>query len=129
MKITDPIFYIPLKEEFPELDKYFEKQQDNFSLLYVKPKIVDAKSRHEDNGYSLETMFECYRQSISGYDYRDFKTIVHNELNSNKTNDEIMDYFLETFGYGAIDFLTELIEHRYKKINYNSQISGKDILL
>ncbi|XP_056637201.1 activating signal cointegrator 1 complex subunit 3-like isoform X1 [Diorhabda sublineata] len=119
---TDPLFYIPLKEDFPEIDRFLEKpQKDNFSLLYIKPKETNQHVVN-DNGYPLETMFQCYGQSITGYDYRDFKGIVHTELNSNKTNDEVMEYFLETFGYESFDFLTEIIKHRYEKIDYTSQL-------
>ncbi|XP_072381205.1 activating signal cointegrator 1 complex subunit 3-like isoform X2 [Diabrotica undecimpunctata] len=130
IKTINPIFYIPLKEELPELDKTLEKtkksQKDNFSLLYVKPKETE-QNRSSNETYPLETMFECYGQSITGYDYRDFKTIVHTELNSSKSNDEVMEYFLETFGYGSIDLLTEIIRHRNGKIDYSSQQYEGDV--
>ncbi|CAG9864266.1 unnamed protein product, partial [Phyllotreta striolata] len=118
---TDTIFYLPFNEDFPELNGLADnKSKDEFSLLYVKP-TEKPPSKVENGAYPLETMFECYGQSIPGYEFNDFKTIVRNELESTKTNDEIMNYFLETFGYDAIEFLTALIENRGKKIDYGSQ--------
>ncbi|KAJ8967760.1 hypothetical protein NQ314_002643 [Rhamnusium bicolor] len=127
-KPIDPIFYIPLKEDFPELDKTFEKSQKNdFSLLYIKPKERPMETANEDSGYPLEAMFEFYKDVISSYDYREFKAIIYTELNSSRSNDELMEYFLDTFGYAAFDFLTEIIRFRTKKIDYSSSVYENDV--
>ncbi|KAJ8984827.1 hypothetical protein NQ317_013026 [Molorchus minor] len=121
----NPIFYIPLKDDFHELDKALqESQKSDFSLLYVKPRDDSHNNviNNESQAYPLETMFECYKDVMPNYDYREFKSIIHMELNSSRSNDELMEYFLETFGYSAFDFLTEIIKHRQKKIDYSSAI-------
>ncbi|KAJ8934565.1 hypothetical protein NQ318_017264 [Aromia moschata] len=85
-KLIDPIFYIPLKEDFQELDKTLKKAQKNdFSLLYVKPKEEPINNiLSDEQAYPLETMFECYKDVMPNYDYREFKTIIHTELNSSQ---------------------------------------------
>ncbi|XP_018561947.1 activating signal cointegrator 1 complex subunit 3 isoform X3 [Anoplophora glabripennis] len=125
-KSIDPIFYIPLKENLPEIDDLQKQKKKNFSLLYVHPKKPTPNTTNENEAYPLETMFECYRDVIPHYDYREFKAIIHTELNSNRSDDELMEYFLETFGYTAFDFLTEIIRHRNKKIEYGSAIYEND---
>lgn len=120
----NPMLYIPLRDEFPELDRILEKQPKNqFSFLYVKPKEEIQSTPevvHYSDGYALETMFDCYRDSIPHYTYDEFKNIVQRELNSIKSDDEVMGSLLETFGYDVFDFLNEIIRHRYKKIDYDS---------
>nr|XP_023023600.1 uncharacterized protein LOC111511815 [Leptinotarsa decemlineata] len=85
-KSLDPVFYIPLKEQFPELDKTLEQsRRENFSFLYVKPREQNSKSSSGgDPAYPLETMFECYKDLIPSYNYQDFKAIIHTELNSGR---------------------------------------------
>lgn len=124
-KPVNPLFYVPLKEDIPELDDLQKHKKNDFSLLYVHPKKASSNGTTSSEAYQLETMFECYRDVIPHYDYREFKAIIHTELNSNRSDDELMEYFLETFGYMAIDFLTEIIKHRNKKIEYGYTVYGK----
>lgn len=129
-KRLDPLFYIPFREHFPELDILLEKhhQKNGISFLYVEPKEGQNRSNKNDVFiYPLETMFECYKDAFPNYEYEDFKVIVKTELNSMKSDDEVMEYFIETFGYGAIDFLQELIRNRRKKIDYGSTVFGKSL--
>lgn len=124
--ILNPLFYIPFKDNFPLLDDINSKNKKEFSLLYVQPKEeIPLTNQITSSGYPLQTMFECYNDSIPSYNYNEFKTIVMDTLHSSKSNDEILDYFLETFGYGAIEFLTEIIRHRNNKIDYSTPIYGK----
>lgn len=124
---TDPLFYIPFKDDFPALDKLKKRNQKNsFSLLYVQPKEETIKTNCDTNLlYPLQTMFECYKDSIPGYNYSEFKTIILNEFQSTKSDEQIMDSFLETFGYGAIEFLSEIIRHRHNRIDYSVPIFGE----
>lgn len=122
--LHDPLFYIPLKDDFPILNNLVAKKQKDISLLYVQP-VEKTVPKYENNkSYPLQTMFECYKDSIPSYNYNEFKTIILNELQSVKSDEEIMDYFLETFGYGAIDFLAEVIRHR-NKIEYSPPTYGR----
>ncbi|KAJ8917587.1 hypothetical protein NQ315_000070 [Exocentrus adspersus] len=125
-KPVDPMFYIPLREDFPELDNLEKQKTNNLSFLYVHPKKSTTDDVPSNEAYPLQTMFECYKDVIPHYDYREFKAIIHTELNSNRSNDELMEYFLETFGYAAFDFLTEIIKHRNQKIEYSSVLNEND---
>ncbi|CAH0555030.1 unnamed protein product [Brassicogethes aeneus] len=119
----NPLFFIPLKETFPELDKIFQKDQDkNISLCYNQPQATTSKV---NNAFCLEELFECYKTLIPGYNYNEFGPIIYNELSSSKSNDDVMEYFLETFGLKAFDFLNEIINNRGKKINYGPNLVVK----
>lgn len=123
--ILDPMFYIPFEEDSSLLDKLEKRnQQNDFSLLYVEPKD-DTNNRNDTNYiYPLHTMFECYKDSIPSYSYSEFKMLILNELESTKSDQEIMECFVEIFGYESIDFLTEIIRHRNGRIDYNTTIYG-----
>lgn len=125
--LTDAVFYIPLQDDFPILDNLGKNnQQKNFSLLYIQPKEeVLRRNEPASASYPLQTMFECYSTSIPSYNYSEFKTIILNELQSTKSDQEIMECFLETFGYEAIDFLTEIIRNRNNRIDYSTPMYGK----
>nr|CAH7750403.1 unnamed protein product [Callosobruchus chinensis] len=124
MKALNPLYYVPLRDEFTELEDMLKKSQKNdISFLYVKPPETitssnGVPSRTTNKVFHLEELFNCYSELIPHYSYEEFKTIVHRELNSNKNDNEVMDYFLETFGCLAFDFLNEIVRHRDSKISY-----------
>lgn len=122
--VHDALFYIPLKDDFPIFDNLAAKNQKDISLLYVQPKQITTYKNENSTLYPLQTMFECYKDSIPSYNYNEFKTIMLNELQSAKSDQEILEYFLEIFGYEAIDFLTEIIRHR-NNIEYSFPVHGK----
>lgn len=122
------LFYIPLKDHFPILDNLAAKNQKGISLLYVQPKEEPSYKIDNSSLYPLETMFECYKDSIPSYNFNEFQTILLNELQSTKNDQEILENLLETFGYEAIDFLTEIIRHR-NNIEYSVAIYGNCVLL
>lgn len=93
--------------------------------MYVYPTIKKTNKNETTSSYPLETMFECYKNSFPNYNYNEFKMIILNELQSTKSDEEILEYFLEIFGYEAIEFLTEIINHRNNRIDYGSFINGK----
>lgn len=125
--LPDPVFYIPFKDDFPILDSLTKKNlKRDFSLLYIPPKEETVVSKGSTStSYPLQTMFDCYKESILSYNYNEFKTIVLNELQLNKSDQESLEYFLETFGYEAFDFLTEIIRHRHNSIDYSTPIYSK----
>lgn len=87
--------------------------------------MVKSTNKNESTAfYPLETMFECYKDSFPNYNYNEFKMIVLNELQSMKNDQEILEYFVEIFGFEAIEFLTEIINHR-NKIEYAPFINGE----
>lgn len=116
-----PFFYVPLQETLSQLDKIPGRKEDQFSLLYVKP-----TSEKKSEKYPLEAMFECYKPSIPNYDFHQFRSIVQNVINSDYNDDELLEYFIETFGCEAFDFLSEIVKHRNKKIDYGSSFDGKN---
>lgn len=121
---AETLFYIPFKDNFPELDRLALKNQNkNISLLYTYPKEEILTKSENSIGYPLQTLFECYKDSFPTYIYNEFEIIVQNELNSNRTDQEVLESFLETFGYEPIEFLSEVIKNR-NKIDYNT-IYGK----
>ncbi|KAL1501849.1 hypothetical protein ABEB36_007098 [Hypothenemus hampei] len=65
-------------------------------------------------------MFETNRDSLINYNYRQFKTIVEDQLNSSNSDDDVVAFLLDTFGYGLFDFITEIVKHRSQGINYRS---------
>lgn len=120
-----PFFYIPLQETLPQFDQISKRKDDQFSLLYIKPNETKNK---KDAVYPLEAMFECYKASIPHYDYHEFCTIVQNAICSDNSDDQLMEYFIETFGCEAIEFLTEIVQHRNKSIDFGLAFEGKRLL-
>lgn len=103
-----------------------KNKKKDFSLLYIQPTEESLiRNFNTSTSYPLHTMFECYKNNIPSYNYNEFKMIVLNELQANKSDQEVLEYYLETFGYEAIDFLTEIIRHRNKKIDYSTPIYGE----
>lgn len=122
---ADTLFYIPFKDNFPELEWLsFKNQNRNISLLYKYPKEEIVTRNENSTGYPLQTLFECYKDSFSTYNYSEFEIIVLNELQSNKTDEEVLESFLETFGYEPIEFLSEIIKNR-NTIDYSTTIYGE----
>lgn len=121
----DTFFYIPFKDNFPELDRLALKNQNkDISLLFTYPKEEVVTKSENSIGYPLQTLFECYRDSFPTYNYNEFEIIVLNELHSNKIDQEVLESFLETFGYEPIEFLSEIIKNR-NKIEYSTPIYGE----
>lgn len=122
----DTLYYVPLKDNFPVLDS-LEKRSNSkdISLLYVYPMVKSTNKNESTSVYPLETMFECYKDSFPNYNYNEFKMIVLNELQSMKNDQEVLEYFVEIFGFEAIEFLTEIISHRNNKIDYAALMNGK----
>lgn len=122
--LPDTLFYIPFKDEFPVLDSLAKKNLNkDISLLYTYPKEEIVRSENSTS-YPLETLFECYKDSFPTYNYSEFKMIVLNELQSVKSDEEVLECFLETFGFEPIEFLSEVIKHR-NTIDYSTPISGE----
>lgn len=122
----DILYYVPLKDSFPLLDSLEQRNNNkDISLLYVYPAVKTTNIIETTSSYPLETMFECYKDNFPSYSYDEFKMIILNELQSSKSDQEILEYFLEIFGYETIEFLTEIINHRNNRIDYGSFINGK----
>lgn len=122
---ADTLFYIPFKDNFPELDRLALKNRNkDISLLYTYPKEEIGIKSGNSIGYPLQTLFECYRDSFPTYNYNEFEIIILNELHSNKIDQEVLESFLETFGYEPIEFLSEIIKNR-NNIDFSTTIYGE----
>lgn len=115
----NPVFSVPLKDKFPEIQNKIDNQKKNeFSLLYIDPK--NDSQKHSES-YSLQTMFEIYKDSIPNYNYEEFKSIVQDQLISNKSDDDVAAYLLDTFGCAIFDFISEIVRNRHNVIDYSSK--------
>ncbi|KAF7284822.1 hypothetical protein GWI33_021579 [Rhynchophorus ferrugineus] len=119
MKNENPIFSLPLLDNLPDIENN-DQRKNAFSLLYVEPK--NQSNQKEIEAYPLETMFEIYKESIPNYNYNEFKSIVQDQLISDRSDDDVVAYLLDTFGYTIFDFISEIIKNRYKKIDYGDRL-------
>lgn len=119
MKNENSVFSLPLLDNLPDVDNNDQKNKC-FSLLYVEPK--NQCIQREIEAYPLETMFEIYKESIPNYNYNEFKSIVQDQLMSDRSDDDVVAYLLDTFGYTIFDFISEITRNRHKKIDYGDRL-------
>ncbi|XP_066155619.1 activating signal cointegrator 1 complex subunit 3-like [Euwallacea fornicatus] len=118
LKPLNPIYYIPLQDDLSDIEKYLKKgEKINFSFLSVP----DLHQNDVDgNSYDLETMFQIHEPSMLNYSYDAFRAIVREQLESDRSDDEVVAYLIDTFGCNVFDFITEIVRNRHKKINYGA---------
>ncbi|ENN76138.1 hypothetical protein YQE_07311, partial [Dendroctonus ponderosae] len=126
-KPVNPLFYVPLRESLPEIEKYLSRtdssssrRRRSFSLLYTdEPK--------EAQNYPLEATFNVYKASIPNYTYDQFRRIVEEELASGQGDDEAVAYFLDTFGCAVFEFVSEIVRNRHGRIDFSKAAVSRGV--
>lgn len=111
-RALNPLFYVPLRESLPEIQSPGSRQK-SFSLLYTHEPAGEAQT------YPLEVMFNLHKAAIPNYTYEQFRRIVEEELASGRDSDQMVAYFLDTFGCALFDFVSEVVRNRHGRIDFS----------
>lgn len=104
-KELDLIFYIPMTEN----DPYIEEEIEESTL---------AAAASSGTQYNIKKRYDYYKTQIAEFPFDEFKEIISTGLNSQKSNEELFNYFLDIFGCEVFEFLNEIIQHRFAQIEW-----------
>lgn len=118
VKPLNPIYYIPLLEDLPQVEQLTKKSSKN-DFTFLQP----LQTSPSNDSYKLDTMFEIYKDAIPNYNYEEFKSIIREQVESDRNDDEAVAYLIDTFGCNLFDFITEIVRNR-KNIDYGKTTGG-----
>lgn len=119
VKPLNPIYYIPLLEDLPQVEQLTKKSSKS-DFTFLQP----FQTSSSNDSYKLDMMFEIYKDAIPNYNYEEFKSIVREQLESDRNDDEVVAYLIDTFGCNLFDFISEIVRNRHKNIDYGKSTGG-----
>ncbi|KYB27053.1 activating signal cointegrator 1 complex subunit 3 [Tribolium castaneum] len=104
-KPLDIIFYIPMSENEPCI----EGEVEELSL---------AAAASTGAPYCVKKRYDYYKSKMAEFPFEEFKEIIITGITSQKSNEELLNYFLDVFGCEVFEFLNEIIQHRSAQIEW-----------
>lgn len=114
----NPIFFLPMND-------HDETEQDNDNDDEVTaPATMLLPMVQSTNQYEIGKRYEYYKRNLSEFPFDEFQNIItisvtDNNSYSGKTNEELLNDLLDTFGCEVFEFLNEIIQNRYATFDWS----------